>query len=246
MKTNGKRRDITRGLRGDRKRRSTKTDRRLSHHRARQMNRARLNNIDLSADVIDVGYDMVPYARDRVFDGWEGIHDYGVNTSVIDRIIDHLMSSDPAFADDGYDGRRAKIIVRYGNSVAVRQACDWNIHTSERRRYGYPRHDSERPRGPEADLLVVTSNGAERALNQKIRADAMDNARYSWSGYTLHDPWSLGLVETLWAYRGDRHGFLTAPDRRDRDAGQRWARAMSALADVAHEIAPDPNYRARW
>lgn len=30
------------------------------------MNRARLNNIDLSADVIDVGYDMVPYARDRV------------------------------------------------------------------------------------------------------------------------------------------------------------------------------------
>lgn len=58
-----------------------------------------------------------------VFDGWEGIHDYGVNTSVINRIIDHLMSDDPAFADDAHDGRRAKIIVRYGNSVAVRQAC---------------------------------------------------------------------------------------------------------------------------
>lgn len=245
MNPNGKRRDTVRSLRGDRKRRSTKTDRRLSHHRARQKNRARLHQIDLT-DPDNVGYDPVPYSRDRIFDPWGGIHDYGVNVSVFDRVVDHLMDTDPCFAADAPDGRRAKIIARYGNSTSVRQACEWHHLLSEPSRLGYPRLVRDCPRGPEADLLVVTSNGAEQTLNRTIRSDAHDQARYGMGGYTLGDPWSLGIVEPLWVYRGDRTDFIGMPEGRNANgARERWDRAMRCLADVAHEIVPDPNYRTR-
>lgn len=233
-----KTRDIARSILPSTARRAARAEKRAGHHRARQVNRRRMQRLAQATHPDDVSDDLIDYRGDLDNRGWDSMVENrrdADKTSSLRRWTKHHLANDPTFAALDPLGREARLLKTLGDTVAGRHAVSHVkdlIGEQNPYEYGISRYRRRPPVDHGAIFTAILAAGAEGPLNKAIKEHTpRGHRRHRWEDGVLVSE-IVGRV-TPWLYEGDRDSFLRCPEDRDRVAG--WRHALSAIESLASE-----------